>query len=122
VITSFSKRIFLHLLHSNEDHEPTLVYPSLQTVNIPSPHIVDYDQHPLSESYDNLEQPCKFYEIKDDISSFVPILVSSKIQQRYKPLKFPSILHDFPPKHYKYLPIFDGEIENLTAEKHISCF
>ena len=80
---NFSKILFLHLLHSNEDHEPTLVYPSLQNVNIPSPHIDDYDQDPLSESYDNLEQPCKFYEIKDDIPSFVPILVSSKIQLRY---------------------------------------
>ena len=32
----------------------------------------------------------------------------------------PSIPNEFPPKHYKYLPIFDGE--NITAEKHIQAF
>ena len=34
----------------------------------------------------------------------------------------PPILHDFPVKHYKYLPKFDGESEHLTAEKHLQAF
>jgi hypothetical protein len=46
--------------------------------------------------------------------------VPSKFLDRYRPLKLPPILHSFPPKHYKYLPMFDGE--NITAEKHIQAF
>ena len=34
----------------------------------------------------------------------------------------PHVLHDFPTKHYKYLPIFDGESKNLTTEKYIQSF
>jgi hypothetical protein len=45
-----------------------------------------------------------------------------KILDRYIPLKFPSILHDFPPKHHKYLPKFGGEPNNLSAKKHIQDF
>ena len=34
----------------------------------------------------------------------------------------PPILHDFPAKHYKYIPNFDEEFEELTAEKHLQAF
>jgi hypothetical protein len=44
------------------------------------------------------------------------------IQERYKPLRFPSTLHDFPPKDYKYLPRFDGEIDKIYAKKHMETF
>jgi hypothetical protein len=37
-------------------------------------------------------------------------------------LIFPSILHDFPSKHYKKLPAFDGTIENFSPEKHVQAF
>ena len=38
------------------------------------------------------------------------------------PLCLPQILHDFPTRHYKYLPKFDGESEDLIAEKHLQAF
>ena len=34
----------------------------------------------------------------------------------------PSVLHDFPPQYYKYLPMFNGELEKITAEKHVEAF
>jgi hypothetical protein len=40
---------------------------------------------------------------------------------RYKPLKLPSILHDLPPKIFKYLPKFNGE-DDVSAEKHMVAF
>ena len=46
----------------------------------------------------------------------------SNIPNRYRPLHLPHVLHDFPTKHYKYLPKFDGESKNLTAEKHLQSF
>ena len=38
------------------------------------------------------------------------------------PLRLPQTLHEFPTKHYKYLPKFDRESEYLTAEKHLRAF
>jgi hypothetical protein len=46
----------------------------------------------------------------------------SKTQHRHRPLKLPHILHDFPLKHYEYLPMFDGELDAITVEKHIQVF
>jgi len=125
----FFNFFFLHLLSllpSNEDHDSTFVYSSLQSVHIPSPshHIaVDHDQDTSSELHDNLEQSCRFFVSKTDIlpsPSLNP--VPSKLQERYKPLRLPYILHDFPLKHYKKLPAFDGTIENFSAEKHVQAF
>ena len=48
--------------------------------------------------------------------------VAPHAQNRYMPLHFPQILHDFPAKHYKYLPDFDGESESLTGKKHLQAF
>ena len=44
------------------------------------------------------------------------------IQERCIPLKFPSILHDFPLKHYKYLPRSNGELDGKSAEKRNHVF
>ena len=52
----------------------------------------------------------------------MPNLVSPSLPSRYKPLQLPPILHDFPVKHYKYLPKFDGESKDFTAEKHLQAF
>jgi hypothetical protein len=46
----------------------------------------------------------------------------SKITDIFKHLKLPSILHDFPPKHHKYLPKIDGEPDTLTAQKYVQYF
>jgi hypothetical protein len=62
------------------------------------------------------------HETKADILPPIHNPISSKIKERYRPLKLPYVLHDFPTKHYKYLPIFDGELDNLTVEKHLQAF
>ena len=111
-----AKQIFLYLLHSNDDHENILlVYPPLKVVHI-FPHcITNFDQNIPCQ----VDEP---HEIKADVSPPVLDPTPSKIQHRYITLKLPQILHNFPPKHYKYLPVFDGEPNAITAEKHIQEF
>jgi hypothetical protein len=115
----YFKRIYIHLLPSNEDLRSTLAYPSLQTIDSPSSCITDIHHDPSFELYDVQGQFCKPNKVKIDLVSYVLTPSPSKIQERYKPLRLPSILHDIPPKHYKYLPMFD---ENITAEKHDQAF
>jgi hypothetical protein len=100
----FFKRIILYLLHSNEDHKTTFVYPSLKTVDTLSSCIVDPEQDPCPKSYDDHIQYFEPHETKADTPSIVLNPMPYKILERYRPLKFSSILHDFPPKHHKYLP------------------
>ena len=45
--------------------------------------------------------------------------ISPNTQSQYMLFWLLEILHDFPTKHYKYLPKFDGELECLTTEKHL---
>jgi hypothetical protein len=95
----------------------------LQTVGIPpSSCITDIHQAPSSEPYDVHDHSCELNETKAELVPSVLNPTPSKIQERYSPLKFPSILHDFPLKHYKYLPRFDGELDGQSAEKHIQVF
>jgi hypothetical protein len=118
-----AKQIFLYLLHSNDDHENLeIVYPPLKVIHISPQFITDFDQNLPSEPCDNHNQVDEPHETKADISPLVLDPTPSKIQHRYRPLKLPHILHDFPPKHYKYLPVFDGEPDAITAEKHIQEF
>ena len=115
----FFKRIFLHL---NEAQRYTLVYPSLQTVGIPPSCITDIHQAPSYETYDVHDHSCELNETKVELVPSVLNPIPSKIQERYNPLKFPSILHEFPLKHYNYLPRFDGELDGHSTEKHIQVF
>jgi hypothetical protein len=119
----FVKRIFLQLLHSNEAHRSALVYPSLQTVGIPpSSCIIDIHQTPSSKPYDVHDHSCEINETK---AKHVPSVLNptpSKIQDKYNPLNFRSILHEFPLKHYKYLPRLDIELDGKSTEKHIQVF
>jgi hypothetical protein len=39
----------------------------------------------------------------------------------YKPLKFPLVLHDLPPKFFKNIPLFNGE-SDFIEEKHLTSF
>ena len=64
----------------------------------------------------------KIHETSNDSVAIVPNLVSPLSPSQYKPLQLPPILHDFPTKHYKYLPKFDGESKDFTAEKHLQTF
>jgi hypothetical protein len=113
------KRVFHFFLHVNDDHRSTLVDSSLKTVDIPSSCIVDCDLD-SSEPYDVQGQSCEPNETKVGLIPPVlnPYLLSSWTDIDL--LNCPPILHSFPPKHYKYLPMFDGE--NLTTEKHIHAF
>jgi hypothetical protein len=87
------------------------------------PHcITDFDKkNPFGpfEDHNQVDEP---HEAKDDISPPVLSPTSSKTQHRYTPLKLPQVLHDFPPKYYEYLPVFDGEPDVISAEKHIQGF
>jgi hypothetical protein len=118
-----AKQFFIYQLHSNDDHENiAIVYPPPKVVHI-SPHfIIDFDQNLPSEPCDDHIQVDEPHETKADVSPLVVDPTPSKIQHRYGPLKLPHILHDFPPKHYKYLPLFDVEPIDITAEKHIQDF
>jgi hypothetical protein len=115
-----AKQIFLYLLHSNDDHENlALIYPPVKVVHI-SPHcITNFDQNITNEPCVDHSQVDEPHEIKVDISPLVLDPTPSKIQQRYKPLKLPHIPHNFPLNHYKYLHVFDGEPNTITAEKRI---
>jgi hypothetical protein len=113
-----AKQIFLHLLHANDDHDNIeIVYPPLKVIWISPQFITDFDQNLPSEPCDNHDQVDEPHETKADISPLVLDPTPFKTQHRYIPLKLPHILHDFPPKNYKYLPVFDGEPDAITTEK-----
>ena len=74
------------------------------------------------EAHDVKGHPCEIHETSDNNVTIVPNLVSPISPSRYKPLQLLPILHDFPMKHYKYLPKFDGESKGFIAEKHLQTF
>ena len=120
---SFLKHVrlmFLYLLHSNDNHENlAIVYPPLKVVHT-SPHfIIDFDQNFPSKPCDDHSQVDEPHETKDDVSPLVLDPTPSKIQHRYQPLKLPHVLHNFPPKDYEYLHVFDGEPNAIIVEKHV---
>jgi hypothetical protein len=118
-----AKQIFLYLLHSNDDHENlAIIYPPLKVIHISPQLITDFDQKFSSKPCDDHSQIDEPHETKADVSPLILDPTPSKIQHRYSPLKSPHILHNFPPKHYKYLHVFDGEPNATTAEKHIQEF
>jgi hypothetical protein len=117
------RQIFLYLLHANDDHDNLeIIYPPLKVIHISPQFITDFDKNIPSKPCDNHDQVDEPHEAKADISPPVLDPTSSKTQHRYIPLKLPQILHDFPPKYYKYLPVFDGEPDAISAEKHIQGF
>jgi hypothetical protein len=87
------------------------------------PHyIIELDKNIPSGPCGDHDQVDKPHEAMSDISPPVLGLTSSKTQHRYTPLKLPQILHDFPPQHCEYLPVFDGETDVTSVEKHIQGF
>jgi hypothetical protein len=82
----------------------------------------DPDQDHIAETYVDQIQPDEPQEIKPSFTVPVHTPTPVNIPDRYKPLVLPPILHDFPANYYKYLPRFDGEYGNITAEKHIQGF
>ena len=113
------KRILRCFLHLDDDHKSALDSPSFKTVKTsPFPCTFDLEKDP-NDDHDQFYEP---HETKENIISLVPNPTSTKTQVRYRPLKLPLILHDFPPKHYKNLPMFDGGLDKISAEKHIHFF
>lgn len=76
----------------------------------------------LSYSNDDYDQFYEPHVTQVVVRPYVPNPISSKFQERYKIFKLPPLLHDFPPNYFKYFPKFDGELENIAAEKHIHAF
>ena len=125
LLLSFPKLVkttFHYALHSKQHHEFTPIYPSLRTEIIPSPCMFDFDWDLSFKPHEIKGHPCEPHETSIDNTSIPHSSVSSNIPNRYKPLHLPLIFHDFPTKHYKYLPKFDGESKNLTVENHLQAF
>ena len=116
------KRISQCLLHSKQNHEFTPIYLSLRTESISSSCTYDSDQDLSFEAHKNNYHPCNPHDTQVDITSFPHSFVSFNIQNQYRTLHLPHVLHDFPTKHYKYPPRFDGEYDSLTYEKHLKAF
>ena len=118
----FIKTTFYGSIRSEQRYEYILVYPSLRTKSIASSCTFYFDQDVSPEAHEVKGHPCEPHETSVNSVSIAPNLVSPSIPSRYKPLQLPPILHDFPMKHYKYLPKFDGEYKYFTAEKHLQAF
>ena len=118
----FIKTTFYSPAHPKQSHEYVPVYPSLRTERIVSSCTSGYDLDFYPRAHDVKVHPYEIHETSDDSVAIVPNLVSPLSPSQYKPLQLPPILHDFPAKHYKYIPKFDRESEDLTAEKHLQAF
>jgi len=115
-----TRRVFLYLLLPKDDHgNLAIVYFPPKFVHACPQCIIDFykkNSPRLCDDHDQVDEP---HKSKTDISPFVFSPTSSRTQHRYTPLKLPQVLHDFPPKHYEYLPMFDGEPDAISTEKHI---
>ena len=119
---SFHKfvRIIYHgLFQPKKSHEFTLVYPSQQMESISLSCPYDFILEPPPKTPGIKRQHDEPRDVVSKSMSFPQGSVAPNAQIRYMPFWRPRILHDFPAKHYKYLPWFDGELEGLTAEKHL---
>ena len=118
----FIKTTFYGSIRLEHSYEYIPIYPSLRTKSIASSCTCDSDPYFSLETHDIEGHPFEPHETSINSVSVVPNLVSPSIPSQYKPLQFPPILHDFPMKHYKYLPKFDGESKGPTGEKHLQAF
>ena len=118
----FIRTVFYGSTHSEQSYEYILVYPYLQTESVASSSTSGFDPDFSPRAHDVKGHPCELHETSVDSVAIAPNLVSPSFPSRYKPLQLPPIVHDFPAKHYKYLPKFDGEFKDFTAEKHLQSF
>jgi hypothetical protein len=111
-------------LYSNEQYKSTLesplkvIYHSFEVVNT-SPFCIGDPEQYLNDNHSQASEPL---DTKADIPSHVPDSTLNRITCRYMSLKLSYILHDFPAKHYRHLLVIDGELEKISAEKHIQAF
>ena len=94
----------------------------LNIVNTKYLHAFELDQDLSSESCDDHLQTNEPQETKTNSIPFVHTPIPCKIPDRYKPLILPPISHAFPKNHDLYIPIFDGERDNITDERHVLNF
>jgi hypothetical protein len=118
-----ARQVLLFLLHANNDHgNLENIYPPLKITRT-SPQFITHSDKEIScglcDDHNQVDEP---HETKVDISSPALDPTPSKTHHRYRPLKLPRILHNSPPKHYEYLPMFDGEPDCISVEKHIQGF
>ena len=105
-----------------KDPQPTVDSLPLKIVNTKYFHAFELDQNLSSESCDDRLQTDEPQETKTDSIPSVHTPIPCKIPDRYKPLILPHISHAFPKNHDLYLPRFDGERNNITAERHVLNF
>lgn len=111
------------LFRAFSSHEKiAFVYPSLDLAHTSSSPFLRDDASPFSEEHEIRDQPCKPHEIEDDDVPLEHTPLPYRSQLRYSPLRLPLVLHDYPLKYRKYLPVFDGENGSLTAKKHLDSF
>ena len=118
----FIKTTFYGSFHSEQSYEYIHVYPSLRAESVASSCTYGFDLDFSPGAHDVKGHPCEIHETSDDSIAIVPNLVSPLSPIWYKPLQLTPILHDFPTKHYKYLPKFDEEPKVFTAKKHLQTF
>ena len=118
----FIKIAFYGSTRAEQSYEYIPIYPSLRTESVASPCTSGFDLDFSLDTHDIKGHPYEVHETSDDSVAIVPKLVSPISPSQYKPLQLPPILHDFPVKHYKYLPKFDRESKEFYAEKHLQAF
>ena len=118
----FFKIAFYGSTHLEQSYEYIPLYPSLWTKSITSSCTSGFDPYFSPGAHDIKGHPYELHETSFDSISIAPNLVSPSFSSQYKPLQFPPILHDFPMKHYNYLPKFDGESIDFNTEKHLQSF
>jgi hypothetical protein len=69
----------------------------------------DLDSDHTVKIYEEHVQPNEPQEVKPSVTIPVHTPTPVKIQDLYKPLVLPPILHYFLANYFKYLPRFDGE-------------
>ena len=87
------------LLHSKQYHGFTFVYPSLQTEIMYLFYILNSDQGPSFKLHNIIDHPCESHNTKFDTTLFLHNSIPSNIQNQYRPIQLPRVLHDFPTKH-----------------------
>ena len=116
------KKALQSILCLRKDPRPAVDFFPLKIVNTKDLHAFELDQDLSFESCDDCLKTDEPQETKTDSTASVYTSTPRKIPDRYKPLILPSISHAFPKIHDLYLPIFDGERDNITAERHVLNF
>ena len=118
----FIKIIHHGLFLSKKSFEFTPVNLSLQTESISSSYTPNFNQDLSLEIPDIKRQPSGPHDAIPKVMSFPQNFVVSNTKNWYIPLRLPQTLHELPTKHYKYLPKFGREYEDLMVEKHLQSF